>query len=201
MAENIPSTPGFVNSNFYILSNVQKFESPITKVVQRAVLSGGLWMASYSLPKMKRIQAAPWRAFFALLEGSANTFNAYDPENLSPQGVATGTPLVNGGSQTGSSLVTDGWTASTTNILMAGDYIKVNGELKMVTSNVNSDSGGNATINIKPALRNSPSDDDAITVNNLTIEMFVLENDITSWEIDKNGIYLEKTFSAMESIS
>jgi len=40
-------------------------------------------------------------------------------------GVATGTPLVNGGGQTGDTLVTKGWTNSTTGILKAGDVITI----------------------------------------------------------------------------
>lgn len=99
-----------------------------------------------------------------------------------------GTPLVNGASQTGSSLVTDGWTASAAARLNQGDVFTIagvyavnpqtrqtTGQLRqfVVTADVSSDGAGNATINIYPAIVTSgakqnvtagPADNAAITV-------------------------------------
>ena len=71
-----------------------------------------------------------------------------------------GTVLVNGASQTGSSLVVDGLTAAP----QAGDVFKVAGIDKVytVTSDASVSSGG-ATLAINPALASSPADDAAIT--------------------------------------
>jgi hypothetical protein len=77
-----------------------------------------------------------------------------------PQG---GAPVVNGANQTGSSIVTNGWTAAAAQRLAAGDIItfagvhRINpltrqstGDLRqfVVTANVSSDGAGNATIPI-----------------------------------------------------
>lgn len=77
-------------------------------------------------------------------------------------GTQGGTPLVNGANQTGSNIVTNGWTAAT-QVLNVGDIIffagvhRINpltrqstGDLRpfVVLANVNSDGGGNATIPI-----------------------------------------------------
>ncbi|MGA9851837.1 MAG: hypothetical protein WBR15_02780 [Gammaproteobacteria bacterium] len=43
------------------------------------------------------------------------------------QGVGTGTPTVDGGSQTGNSLLTEGWTDSISGILLPGDMFQVYG--------------------------------------------------------------------------
>lgn len=82
-------------------------------------------------------------------------------------GALGGTPVVNGANQSGGSLVTNGWTASVTNLLLPGDVFTIagvhsinpqsrvsTGELAnfVVTAAVNSDSGGNATIPIAPAI-------------------------------------------------
>ena len=100
-----------------------------------------------------------------------------------------GTPLVNGVTSSGAtSIVTDGWTASVTGLLKQGDVFTVagvhavnpqsrvsTGQLMqfVVTADVDSDSGGNATINIAPAIIDSgayqnvdvlPADNAAITV-------------------------------------
>ena len=103
-------------------------------------------------------------------------------------GAHGGTPLVNGASQTGASLVTDGWTASTA-VLKEGDVITLagvnavnpqsresTGVLRqfVVTANVTSDGSGNATIAISPSITTgtgfqtvtgSPADNAAITVS------------------------------------
>lgn len=194
----IPNKPGFRSSTFGLETNTQRFESPFSKYVQRQLLAGSRWKASYTLPRMNREQAAEWQAFFLQLEGGVNVFNGFDPDAKQPRGVATGSPLVAGGSQTGSSLTTDGWTASVTNILMAGDYISVNGELKMVTANASSNGSGEATITFKPALRASPDDNAVITVSNCTCTM-ILDSDVQAmWTADQNNIYSEITFTAHE---
>jgi hypothetical protein len=196
----MPSVPGFTTCRFWLETNTQTFTSPLTKAVQRMVLGGSRWNASYSLPAMKAEQAGAWRAFFLLLEGSANTFTAFDPDRKAPRGTATGTPLVNGGSQTGSALISDGWTASVT-VLKAGDYLAVNGELKLVTADVISDGSGNATISFKPALRTSPADNAPITVQKASCTMILSDDMQATWDCDKNGIYQPKTFAAFEVFS
>ena len=86
-----------------------------------------------------------------------------------PQGVASGSPLVNGASQSGRTLVTDGWTPSTTGILKAGDFIGIAGQTKvyMVTADATSDAAGNATLTIEPALMATPADNAALVVRNV----------------------------------
>lgn len=102
-------------------------------------------------------------------------------------GAHGGTPLVNGASQTGATLVTDGWTASTA-VLKAGDVFTIagvnrvhketrqdTGELQkfVVTADGSSDGTGNLTISISPSITTSgafqtvtasPADNAAITV-------------------------------------
>ena len=71
-----------------------------------------------------------------------------------------GTVLVNGGSQTGTSLIVDGLTGTP----QAGDTFTVAGIEKVytVTSDATVSSGG-ATLTINPALASSPADNAAIT--------------------------------------
>jgi hypothetical protein len=81
-------------------------------------------------------------------------------------GAQGGTPLVNGASQVGSSVITNGWTAST-QVLNAGDIITfagsyavnyvtqtplINLQQFVVTANVTSDGSGNATIPISTGI-------------------------------------------------
>lgn len=125
-----------------------------------------LWGMEIDLRPLTPAEAAEIQAFMVKLQGSYGTFELGDQDRTSPRGVATGTPLVKGASQTGNELITDGWTNSTTNILRAGDYIEVENRLYMNLDDVNSDSSGNATLTISPALRASPADNAAITTEN-----------------------------------
>lgn len=104
--------------------------------------------------------------------GMALGFEWYMDQNSAVHtiGLLGGTPLVNGAGQTGTSLVTDGWTASTL-ILNRGDVIQLGtgatgvyavnpqsrastGRLQdfVVTADVTSDGSGNATIPLGTAI-------------------------------------------------
>jgi len=91
----------------------------------------------------------------------------YESQNIRKhtKGTATGTPLTNGAGQTGSSIITDGWTASLSPALKKGDIFtiagvnsvnKINkqdtGKLQqfVVTADTDSDGSGNATIPVSP---------------------------------------------------
>lgn len=87
-------------------------------------------------------------------------------------GIATGTPLTNGvppgtNGAGATSVVTDGWTASQTGIVKAGDLLRFGTENRhyRVTADANSNGSGQATISITPALANNIADNTAITAS------------------------------------
>ena len=99
-------------------------------------------------------------------------FMIYMDQNVQSHtwGAFAGTGVVNGANQTGSSIVTNGWTASVTGLFAQGDVINLagvfqvnpqnrqsTGQLKnfVITGPVNSDSGGNAVLPIFPAINTS----------------------------------------------
>lgn len=96
-------------------------------------------------------------------------FDWYEDQNMVTHtvGALGGTPLVNGASQTGSSLITDGWTAAAATRLNVGDVFTIagvyavnpqtrasTGRLRqfVVTAAGVSDGSGNMTISIYPAI-------------------------------------------------
>lgn len=203
MPLTMPTSPGFLSCTFRLETNTQRFESPLTKNVQRVLLSGARWVCTYSLPPMNRQQMADWQVFLMQLEGGVNTFYGFDPDGRTPRGKAAtnpGTPLVNGASQTGSSLTIDGCPANITGYLLPGDYFTVNDQMVMVTAPVDTDGTGNATVNFKPALRGSPADDDALTVRDATCLMILADDNQTGWQgrSNKIGFYEGLSFSAVE---
>jgi len=86
-------------------------------------------------------------------------------------GVGGGTPRVNGASQTGATLATDGWPNDTANVLRAGDIIRIAGLNQVIQVTANANSGattGPATLSINAPIfvGGSPADDALLTINN-----------------------------------
>lgn len=197
----MPATPGFRSVRFGLRANTQRFASSLNRSVQTLELPGALWFATFELPPMNRAQAAAWQAFLVDLMGSSGRFFGFDPDATTPRGSydsGLDSPLVDGASQTGVSLATDGWRASQTGLLMPGDYFEVGAELKMVTASVDSDGAGTATIQFKPPLRTSPADNAALTLANPTATMMLADDDQTAWDGDLNGIVQGLAFSGLE---
>lgn len=157
-----PIAPGFQRFSLSHTSATSLIRSPYSFVSQVQTYQGQMWVADVTLPFMLRAYAEEWHSFLLKLNGRQGTFLMGDPLGVLPQGVATGTPLVNGASQTGQSLITDGWNPSVTNILKAGDYIQISNRLYKVINSVDSDGSGNATLDIFPRLRESPANNEAI---------------------------------------
>jgi len=199
MAIAMPSSPNFKSAKWGIVYNTMRHVSPLNRVTQTIERPGALWTGSFVLPPMERADAEEWIAFLLKLRGMSGRFYGYDPSARTPRGVATGTPLVNGASQTGTSLNTDGWTTSTTNILRTGDYFQVGTELKKVVQDINSDGVGAATLVFEPPLRSSPADNAAITTTNPVCVMS-LSSDDTSWDVD-TAIHYGIVFSGVESFT
>lgn len=199
---SFPSSIGLANINIRARNVVGISSSPFTGQQQVYKHQGQWWEAEVSLPPMKRADAEQAVAFLLKMNGVYGTFLLGDKANTAPRGVGTGTPLVNGASQTGDELITDGWTISTTGILKAGDWIQLGSgsttRLHKVLDDVDSDGSGNATINIFPSLRSSPADDAAITVSN-TQGLWRLASNETEYSIDNMSIY-GMTFACVEAL-
>jgi hypothetical protein len=114
----------------------------------------------------------------------------YSTQNVTrlTTGARGGSPLVNGASQTGATLVTDGWSTSITGVVKAGDVFTINGvyavnpvnkqstgQLRqfVVTADGNSNGSGQLSASISPAITvsgayqtvsGSPGDNAVITL-------------------------------------
>lgn len=199
---SLPTNKGLAKIRLTANNVVGVSQSPFTAKQQIYKYTGQFWEAEISLPPMKRADAEYWISFLLKLNGSYGTFLLGDPNGGTARGVATGTPLVNGGSQSGNELVTDGWTNSTTGILKAGDYIQLgsgsSSQLYKVLDDVNSNGSGQATLTIWPDLRTSPADNAAITVSNAK-GVFRLSSNAQAWDINEATFY-GMTFAAREAL-
>ncbi len=197
-----PTTPGFMVARWALGGHTIEHESPTTGSVQTLGTSGSRWAARFELPPMARATAAAWVAFLTRLNGREGRFFAGDPSAKTPRGVATGTPLVNGASQTGKTLATDGWTPTITGILLAGDFIAYDTpsgwrQLHMVVLDANSDGSGLSTLTITPPIRESPANNATIIIASPTCVMMLATDEEAGWDIS-TAIHFGLAFSAVE---
>ena len=139
-----------------------------------------------------------FRSFILALMGQKGTFLLGDPLAKIPRGLASGNPLVNGANQIGNTLITDGWTASISGILLAGDYIQINNRLYKVLQDVTSDGSGNATLEIWPRLAASPADNEYIVTYDCKGVFRLAENVTPIYEANEERFY-SINFSAIEA--
>lgn len=111
-------------------------------------------------------------------------------------------PSVNGGSQTGGTLLIKDCSPSVTGFLSAGDYIQLGSSstatLYKVLSSVNTDDSGLASVDIWPNITSAYADSSAVVVEN-TVGLFRLSTNIQQWQIDDISSY-GISFDCVEAI-
>ena len=160
-------------NTFELVSNTRTYTSPLTNAVQTASRKGSLWKASLQFNNLSGDDRKVMQAFLVKLNGQQHRFTLQDHSHT-PRGAGGGTLRVNGASQSGTTLVCDGATASVTNYLRAGDYISFNNELHMVVADADSDASTNVTLSIAPPIRKTPADDTIVDYTIPVLGVFML---------------------------
>jgi len=134
--KNFPNVSPDANPSFTLESNTSSFESSLNKNVQHMELPGARWRGSVAFSNRTRQEANKIKAFMTSLGGQVGRFYL-TPFDAYQSGTMSGTGAVDGAVASGvSSIPTKGWEADQDTLFEAGDYIEVNGELKMVTDDV-----------------------------------------------------------------
>jgi hypothetical protein len=124
---------------------------------------GEWWEYSIDVAVRKQAEGRALSAFFAKLRGPVTPFLFCDPAVR--QSGSYGTPAVNGASQSGNALVTDGWSSTG---LKDGDFFSLGSglstEFYQLTADVQPVAGA-ATLEFVPALRTSPADNALLEVS------------------------------------
>lgn len=202
----LPTVTGIRSINLRARNVVGISQSPFTLKQQVITHSGQQWEAEITLPPMTRAEGEEWVSFLVKLKGQQGTFLLGDPSGATPRGSASSapaTPLVNGGSQTGGSLIIDGAPASASGYLKAGDYIQLgtssSATLHKVLNDVTTNGSGEASIDIYPSIRTAPADNAAVTVSSAK-GIFRLASNETNWSINE-VTHFGITFAAVEAIT
>lgn len=175
-----PSTPKPQSMSWRLVQPAQANMSSWTGKRQVIASNRGWWECELSLPPIVgTTNVNTWRSFLALSQGSVNDFQV--PVDPTAQSALANTARVNGASQTGRSLATDGWPNSTT-VLQAGQYITIDNQLLQLTAAVTSNGSGQATISFEPPIRVSPADNAVIEYKNPYCLMYLVEKPALSVE-------------------
>jgi hypothetical protein len=189
-----PSTPKPNGMSWRLVMPAQTNVSEWTGRRQTIASGRGWWECQLSLPPIVgTTNVNAWRAFIAKSRGKANDFQI--PVDPTAQSSASATPLVNGASQTGRTLATDGWPVSST-VLVAGQFVTINNQLLQLTENVTSNGSGVATLTFEPPIRTAPSDNAAIEFKNPYCLMYMVEEPTLSVE---NGYVYSLSLNLRES--
>lgn len=105
---------------------------------------------------------------------------------------------VNGGSQTGSALDIDGLPTSTNGVIKAGDWFEINGELKRVIADVNTNASGQGYIMFEPQLRTSPADNTPVIFRS-PMGRFLLSEE-SGWQT-RPGTLSDLTIDLVEDVA
>ena len=188
---NLVGTPGTVPNSFASLASVgqRMDEGGVPQDGRVLILNPAAYWSMANALSTLYVRSVSEPALKGFLASIAN-FEIFMDQNVQSQtvGAYSGTPLVNGAGQTGSSLVTNGWGNSIGTLLNVGDVFTVagvfavnpknrqsTGQLQnfVVTATASSDGSGNSTIGIYPAITTSgayqtvsgsPANSAAITV-------------------------------------
>ena len=166
--------------------------------VQRLNRLGSRWAVDVAVPSLTYAGARLWLGARLEAERTQNTLIMAWPKTPDPG--ALGTPLVNGATQAGTSLIVDGLTAGVTIPAFTFFSLSVSGRnyLYAVTTATTANGSGQATLPIAPMLRASPADNAALTFSAPQIEGF-FDGATIDWNVDELAtVGLSFTLSEIE---
>ena len=190
MSGTFPSTPAPSSIE------VQSVEPTLVSVannLRRQVRSRGgqRWLFKVIFPPLSRADLASIYAFSVSQKGQYETFTWVPTTIGTTRGSTSESPVVDGALAAGvTSASVDGLTASTSNILRSGDFIKFAGHSKvyMVTADMTSDGSGDATLSFSPELESAVGDDETITTSSVPFKV-AFASDNRQFNTDASGYF------------
>lgn len=177
-----PST-GFEQIEYRYMNNARQTTATHTSATKNQVFQGAhLRMSVTVVAPLLRKEAKEWYSFMMALDGPVNAFNFSPPLTGTPDGSPSGSPTVDSISSGNKKITTSGWDADITGALLVGDWIEVNGELKSVIKDVDTDGSGNADIYVRPRFRSDPSSS-SVTWTDPTGTFTMLDQSNPSWTV------------------
>lgn len=161
---------------FELVTNTKTFQSPLTNSVQTLSRKGTHWKTTMTFNNLSNEDRGILQAFISKLNGQEHRMSIRDfgykklgsgPDNDSVSSLSA---------YSGSSMTIKSTTPSISQYFKTGDFISVNNELKIVTSNASSNSSGQVLVNFAPPLRNTTAADDVVDTFTAAKAVFMMTN-------------------------
>ena len=190
MSGQFPTDPNFRSLNFKD-NRPTLVNQTLSGKKQVRQIGSQYFSFTVQMPPLQREKAQEVFAFLQKQKGSFEDFTIVAPlDNLGAGKAETDIQVVGAHTSGDASIVLDGFTASQTSALKAGDIIKFANHSKvyMVQSDIDSDGAGALTVLISPNLVASLADNEAVTVNKPSFTVY-LENNEIMYSTDASGFY------------
>ena len=190
MSGQFPTSPNFRSLNFKD-NRPTLLNQTLSGKKQVRQIGNQYFSFTVQMPPLQQEKAQEVFAFLQKQKGSFEDFTIVAPlDNLGAGKAETDIQVVGVHTSGDASIALDGFSASQTGALKAGDIIKFANHSKvyMVQSDIDSDSGGALTVLISPNLVASLADNEAVTVNKPSFTVY-LENNEIMYSTDASGFY------------
>ena len=180
MSGQFPTNPNFSAINFKD-NRPNLVNQTLSGKKQVRQIGAQYFSFTVAMPPLKQEKAQEIFAFLQKQKGSFENFTIQAPlDNLGASKSETDILVAGAHTAGDASIALDGFTASQTGALKAGDIIKFANHSKvyMVQSDIDSDSGGALTALISPNLVASLADNEAVTVNKPSFTVYLENNEI-----------------------
>ena len=190
MSGQFPTSPNFRSLNFKD-NRPTLLNQTLSGKKQVRQIGSQYFSFTVQMPPLQQEKAQEVFAFLQKQKGSFEDFTIVAPlDNLGAGKAETDIQVVGAHTSGDASIALDGFTASQTGALKAGDLIKFANHSKvyMVRDTADSLSAGEMTLTIEPNLVASLADNEAVTVNKPSFTVY-LENNEIMYSTDASGFY------------
>lgn len=190
MSGSFPTSPKFRTLNFQDNRPVLVNQTLSGKKTARQI-GGQFFSFTVAMPPMTQAEAQSIFAFLQKQKGGFENFTIQLPTQNRGADKSNSSVVVNGAHSAGDATITiDGFSASTSGVLKAGDLIKFAGHSKvyMVQADVDSDGTGAATVLIEPNLVAALADNEAVTMNQPSFTVYLTSDEIL-YSTDPSNFY------------
>ena len=190
MAGQFPTDPNFRSLNFKD-NRPTLLNQTLSGRKQVRQIGAQYFSFTVAMPPLQQEKSQEIFAFLQKQKGCFEDFTIVAPlDNLGAGKSETDIQVVGAHVSGDASIALDGFTASQTGALKAGDLIKFANHSKvyMVQSDIDSNSSGALTVLISPNLVTALTDNNAVTVNKPSFTVYLENNEIV-YSTDANGFY------------
>jgi len=190
MSGQFPTSPNFKSLNFKD-NRPTLLNQTLSGRKQVRQIGAQYFSFTVQMPPLQQEKAQEVFAFLQKQKGSFEDFTIVAPlDNLGAGKSETDIQVVGAHTSGDASIALDGFTASQTGALKAGDLIKFANHSKvyMIQSDIDSNGSGALTVLISPNLVTSLADNEAVTVNKPSFTVY-LENNEIMYSTDASGFY------------